>query len=454
MSASPTAPSDAEPSRPDPRHVLRSALHRARWRKAVADAWRGTESFAVILPVVAAALLLVLTELDPGAAPLMMPIAAGTLTLVLLALATRLLFALWNSAAPNRVAWELDRRLGLRDAFTTSVEVASASDPGLLGATLLERTAASLDGRRVASAFPLLWLRPAWVASALLLAGVLLLPLWLAPPAAQNVGDSPSSAAQEEAKEGKTPGIKVDPVRDLITDERGRTDRFTVVLETPPAGDVTITLMSSDKTEGSVSPSSLTFTPENAATPQTVTVTGMDDMEVDGDQKYLIFTDPASSTDANYDGLDPADVSVMNLDDDKKSRGAGGVPVEEGSPEEPTPASPSLGGEKGQGKSPSKPPLLGDPERTPAVFDDVEVKPFFGPKGKTRLIEMEVPIPRVTGESKGPGAGKDPVEEMNRLLIRYEKRAEHALSSGRIGRGDRKTVLGYFERVREMLNGK
>ena len=36
--------------------------------------------------------------------------------------------------------------------------------------------------------------------------------------------------------------------------------------------------------------------------------------------------------------------------------------------------------------------------RTLASFDDVEVKPFFGPKGKTRLIEMEVPIPRVTIE--------------------------------------------------------
>jgi len=98
--------------------------------------------------------------------------------------------------------------------------------------------------------------------------------------------------------------------------------------------------------------------------------------------------------------------------------------------------------------------MLGDPERTPAEFEDVAVKPFFGPKGKTRMAEIEVPLPRVKGGKNGPGPGKDPTEQITRLLTRYEKRAERAVSSGRIGRGDRKTVLKYFERVKERLKGQ
>ena len=44
-----------------------------------------------------------------------------------------------------------------------------------------------------------------------------------------------------------------------------------------PTSNVTLALSSSDATEGSVAPASLTFTPLNWATPQTVTVTGLDD---------------------------------------------------------------------------------------------------------------------------------------------------------------------------------
>src|SRR5262245_64280541 len=50
--------------------------------------------------------------------------------------------------------------------------------------------------------------------------------------------------------------------------------------------------------------------------PQTVTVTGVDEFIADGDQLLTISLSPATSTDNNYSGLDPADVSVTNLDDD------------------------------------------------------------------------------------------------------------------------------------------
>lgn len=111
-------------------------------------------------------------------------------------------------------------------------------------------------------------------------------------------------------------GIAVSPTGGLVTTEAGGTANFTVVLRSEPTADVTIGLSSSDATEGTVSPASVTFTASNWHVPQTVTITGVDDSEVDGDVAYIIVTAPASSGDANYDGLDAADVSVTNLDDD------------------------------------------------------------------------------------------------------------------------------------------
>ena len=51
-------------------------------------------------------------------------------------------------------------------------------------------------------------------------------------------------------------------------------------------------------TEGTVSPATLTFTPANWNTAQTVTVTGVDDAVDDGDIAYTIVTAPATSSDA------------------------------------------------------------------------------------------------------------------------------------------------------------
>jgi len=118
----------------------------------------------------------------------------------------------------------------------------------------------------------------------------------------------------------EAPGITVEPASGLITTEGGATDTFTVVLNTQPTAAVTIGLSSSDTTEGSVSPTSLTFAASDWATPQTVTVTGVDDTIEDGDAGYTVVLSPASSTDPNYDGLDPVDVSVVNQDNDESTQ--------------------------------------------------------------------------------------------------------------------------------------
>ena len=49
--------------------------------------------------------------------------------------------------------------------------------------------------------------------------------------------------------------------------------------------------------------SSLTFTTANWNTPQTVTVTGVNDDLDDGDVAYTIVTAAATSSDGNYNGL-------------------------------------------------------------------------------------------------------------------------------------------------------
>jgi len=111
-------------------------------------------------------------------------------------------------------------------------------------------------------------------------------------------------------------GFTITPTSGLTTTEAGGIDTFNVVLDTKPTADVTISVSSSDTTEGPVSVSSLTFTPTNWNTAQTVTVTGFNDDVDDDDQEYNIVTGVASSTDAKYNGVNPDDVSITNTDDD------------------------------------------------------------------------------------------------------------------------------------------
>src|SRR5205814_25842 len=113
-----------------------------------------------------------------------------------------------------------------------------------------------------------------------------------------------------------TAGITVTPTGSLTTTEAGGTATFTIVLNSQPTADVTIGLSSSDISEGIVSQTSVTFTSVNWNTPRTVTVTGVQDAIDDGNVAYAILTAEAVSGDPNYDGVDAADVSVTNTDDD------------------------------------------------------------------------------------------------------------------------------------------
>jgi len=104
------------------------------------------------------------------------------------------------------------------------------------------------------------------------------------------------------------------------TTEAAEVHTFTVYLSSVPTDDVFLTLGSSDTTEGTVSPTALTFTPSDWSTPQTVTLTGVDDddLDFDGSIAYSINFQPAVSDDPDYDGFDPVDILLYNYDNDMK----------------------------------------------------------------------------------------------------------------------------------------
>ncbi len=112
-----------------------------------------------------------------------------------------------------------------------------------------------------------------------------------------------------------SPGVTVSAIS-KNTSESGIQSTFTIVLNTQPSADVNISLNSNDVTEGTIVVSNLNFNSVNWKTPQTITVTGVNDVLVDGNIAYQIVTGNTSSTDLNYNNIVVADVEVVNDDND------------------------------------------------------------------------------------------------------------------------------------------
>ena len=98
----------------------------------------------------------------------------------------------------------------------------------------------------------------------------------------------------------------------LSVPEQG-TASYTVVLDSEPAAAVTVTPTATGDSDISVS-GTLTFTTDDWSTAQTVTVSAADD----GDTAHGVATiaHAAVSTDGDYDGIDIADVTATEADDD------------------------------------------------------------------------------------------------------------------------------------------
>jgi hypothetical protein len=127
-------------------------------------------------------------------------------------------------------------------------------------------------------------------------------------------GMNPSDVAMSNT-DNDTAGFTISAISGATT-EAGGTATFTVVLNSEPTADVVVGVSSTDSTEGTVAPASLTFTAGNWSAAQTVTVTGVNDAVADGNINYVVALAAATSTDSGYNGLNPNDVTVSNTDND------------------------------------------------------------------------------------------------------------------------------------------
>ncbi|MCA9074995.1 MAG: FG-GAP repeat protein [Planctomycetaceae bacterium] len=111
--------------------------------------------------------------------------------------------------------------------------------------------------------------------------------------------------------------VVVESDGDTVVDESGTTDTLMIRLTTMPTSDVVLMVSSGDTGEASVAPTMLTFTPGNYATPQLVTVTGEDDLSLDGDQLTSIVISVIDGSSADeYDTVADTTLSVTTFDDD------------------------------------------------------------------------------------------------------------------------------------------
>ena len=98
--------------------------------------------------------------------------------------------------------------------------------------------------------------------------------------------------------------------------EKGDNATFNMRLCSQPSSNVSIGVSSGDISEGTVGTSNLIFSTDNWTTSQTVSVYSVDDNLSDDDETFSIILAAASSSDSNYNSLDPSDVTVINKDND------------------------------------------------------------------------------------------------------------------------------------------
>ncbi|MDQ1770655.1 lectin-like protein, partial [Labilibaculum euxinus] len=112
-----------------------------------------------------------------------------------------------------------------------------------------------------------------------------------------------------------TPGFTVSETT-LTIDENAGTGTFTVVLDVQPSNDVVFDVASDKTEEATVDKATLTFTSVNWDTPQTVTVTGVDDdIDRDDTATITVMVKDASSDDP-FDALTDQTAGITLTDDD------------------------------------------------------------------------------------------------------------------------------------------
>jgi len=107
-------------------------------------------------------------------------------------------------------------------------------------------------------------------------------------------------------------GVFVTPTGGALAEGAARQLSFR--LTDAPTDAVTVSLESSDTTEGVLGQSSVTFTPQNWNVPQRVTVKGVQDFARDGNRRFSILTGDTTSNDPRYAGLTVRDIPLVCVD--------------------------------------------------------------------------------------------------------------------------------------------
>ena len=114
------------------------------------------------------------------------------------------------------------------------------------------------------------------------------------------------------ASAATTPGVTVSKTALTVTEDDTAGDSYTVVLDSRPTADVTVTVAGHSGTAVTPDPTTLTFTASNWDTAQTVTVTAGDDADTANESVSL--THSAASTDSEYQGITITGVAVTVTD--------------------------------------------------------------------------------------------------------------------------------------------
>ena len=119
-----------------------------------------------------------------------------------------------------------------------------------------------------------------------------------------------------------SPGVSISSISGN-TAESGTVALFTVKLNSEPTHAVTLPVSSSDTIEGLISvdgtnyrsTDNLSFLASNWYQDKTVKVQGQNDYTLDGDQSFTVQLGSMGSDDANYNGIDPLDMPLTNIED-------------------------------------------------------------------------------------------------------------------------------------------
>jgi uncharacterized repeat protein (TIGR02543 family) len=109
------------------------------------------------------------------------------------------------------------------------------------------------------------------------------------------------------------PGVNIVEAGGTNVIEGGATDTYTISLGTAPTSNVTVSI--APNAQVTTSTSSVTFTTANWNTPQSVTVTAVDDATTEGNHTGLI-THTATSSDPSFNGISIGSVIVNITDND------------------------------------------------------------------------------------------------------------------------------------------